>query len=220
MARPWPGLAGALYAVHDPSRWMSAPSVVQASWLAPIRWPRLARCCVAVVGPGPRPLRLGGLGAGALAGVSDAGRCPAALGRPVGVSDSRLSGGLVAAHGRWWSQTGPARPGIAGADPSHLVVAGPGPAPGPQVPKPPRCSPGAANRTCVLSRSDRAWRRCVAAQGSRTPFASPNGEQRGGLGWTRPHLLARRVGCPRSRGLCWRRPRGACRGGGEAESRP
>ena len=83
---------------------------------------------------------------GALAGVSDAGRCPAALGRPMGVSESRLSGGLVAAHGRWWSQTGPALPGIAGADPSHLVVAGPGPAPGPQVPKPPRCFPGAAKR--------------------------------------------------------------------------
>ena len=27
---------------------------------------------------------------------------------------------------------------------------------------------------------------CVAAQGVRTPFASPNGEQRGGLGWTLP----------------------------------
>ena len=29
---------------------------------------------------------------------------------------------------------------------------------------------------------------CGAALGVRTPFASPNGEQRGGLGWNPPHL--------------------------------
>ena len=52
----------------------------------------------------------------------------------------------------------------------------------------------------------------VAAQGSRTPFASPNGEQQGGFGVDPPPpVLARRVGCPRLRGLGWRRPRGACR---------
>jgi hypothetical protein len=59
--------------------------------------------------------------------------------------------------------------------------------------------------TCVLSRSDRVGK-CVAAQGSRTPFASPDGEQQGGLGLALPHLLARRVGCPRLRGLWRRRP--------------
>jgi hypothetical protein len=43
---------------------------------------------------------------------------------------------------------------------------------------------------------------CVAAQGVRTPFASPNGEQRGGLGWTRPTCAGS------SRWV----PRGACDG--------
>jgi hypothetical protein len=38
----------------------------------------------------------------------------------------------------------------------------------------------ASSPACVGS----VWR--VAAQGVRTPFASPNGEQRGGLGWTLP----------------------------------
>ena len=81
----------------------------------------------------------------------------------------------------------------------------------PQVPKPPRCSPGAANRTCTLIARVGMWGE-VAAQGSRTPFASPNGEQQGGFGVDPPPpVLARRVGCPRSRGLGWRRPRGACR---------
>ncbi len=51
----------------------------------------------------------------------------------------------------------------------------------------------------------------VAAQGFRTPFSSPNGEQQGGFGVDKPPpVLARRVGCPRLRGLRGRRPQGAC----------
>jgi hypothetical protein len=65
----------------------------------------------------------------------------------------------------------------------------------------------------------------VAAQGFRTPFASPNGEQQGGFGVDPPPpVLARRVGCPRLSGLGWRRPRGACRvtwcGGGTPRRSP
>ena len=65
--------------------------------------------------------------------------------------------------------------------------------------------------TCTLIARVGMWGE-VAAQGSRTPFASPNGEQQGGFGVDPPPpVLARRVGCPRLRGLGRRRPRGACR---------
>jgi hypothetical protein len=60
-------------------------------------------------------------------------------------------------------------------------------APGTQVPKPPRCTTRAANRTCVLSRSSgecAVW----CCPGELNPIFIPNGEQRGGLGWNPPHL--------------------------------
>ena len=187
---PWPGHGpGSL--VHFTLFTIRVVGCPRPVWYGPLGWLLLG-------GPGWRELRGRGWAGpatpppgrpgrrGALAGVSDAGRCPAALGRPMGVSESRLSGGLVAAHGRWWSQTGPARSGIAGADPSHLVVAGPGPAPGPQVPKPPRCSPGAATRTCVLSRSDRV-RRSVSLLRGVGPHSHPRTESsRVGWGWPCP----------------------------------
>jgi hypothetical protein len=66
--------------------------------------------------------------------------------------------------------------------------------PGAQVPKPPRRSARAATRTCTLSTcSLQVLVRC-AAQGSRTPFASPNGEQRGGWGGPSPPALTLDVG--------------------------
>ena len=63
---------------------------------------------------------------------------------------------------------------------SGIVDAGSFPlqVPGPQVQKPPGRTARAATRTCVHFT-------CllqVAAQGTRTPFSSPAGEQRGGLG--------------------------------------
>jgi hypothetical protein len=92
-------------------------------------------------------------------------------------------------------------------------------APGTQVPKPPRCTTRAANRTCVLSRL--FWGVCsmLLLRGFE-PLSHPRTESSGVVwGGPSPPALARRVGCLEGLVMAqavrcwlemgWRRPRGA-----------
>ena len=113
-----------------------------------------------------------------------------------GPSESALRPGTL--PGRWWIQWAESGPSESAprSEPGGVVgkVCGLH-VPGAQVPKPPRRTARAATRTCTLSTCSLQMAR-PAAQGNRTPFASPNGEQRVGWGRPSPPALSRPVGSP------------------------
>ena len=87
-------------------------------------------------------------------------------------------------HG--WSGPGSAEEveWLVGAEPPVQVVVVQLRALRPQVPKPPRCSPGAANRTCILSARVGMWSKCCCS-GVSNPIRIPERRAAGWV-WGRP----------------------------------
>jgi hypothetical protein len=167
-------------------------------------WSRLAEA-----GPGPE---IGG----AVVGLPCAGYAAPSVWLTLGTFNRGLNPGLrqlgeigrvgqsrVPGRGLHWGAGGLRPCGLAGLVRRDVRVGCPGQAPGTQVPKPPLCTTRAANRPLPL-----VWGVCgVVLLRGFEPHSHPRTES-SGLVWggPSPPVLARRVGCPLTRGLRWRRP--------------